>query len=110
MSVSDQQAKSLLKAIYFLIFVVFVNIAMNLYYFLNPTISQNIDNEKKQYWHLKSISRDIPDNDLGKKISYGYQLITETSSYIGPLAKSTAMRFAGNNLSCNNYADQLNNL
>ncbi len=53
-------------------------------------------------WHLKSIETDLPPGEEGAKIKYGYLLITNTSRNIGPLAKDEHMRFAGNNLSCNN--------
>lgn len=53
-------------------------------------------------WKLKSIETDLPPGEEGAQIKYGYILITETSERIGPLATETSMRFAGNNLSCNN--------
>ena len=56
----------------------------------------------EQAWKLKSIETDLPAGEEGAQIKYGYILITETSERIGPLATETNMRFAGNNLSCNN--------
>lgn len=53
-------------------------------------------------WHLRSIDTDLPSGAEGEKIKYGYDLITKTPLYIGPLAKAVNMRFAGNNLTCNN--------
>jgi len=53
-------------------------------------------------WQPKSIERDLPKGEEGLEIKYGFRLITETSEYIGPLAKDEKMRFAGNNLSCEN--------
>jgi thiosulfate dehydrogenase len=53
-------------------------------------------------WHLRSIETDLPPGEEGARIKYGYYLITKTSEYIGPLAKDENMRFAGNNLACNN--------
>ncbi len=53
-------------------------------------------------WRPKSIETDLPPGEEGAKIKYGYILIKETSSNIGPLAKNENMRYAGNNLSCNN--------
>ncbi len=53
-------------------------------------------------WRMKSIETDLPPGEEGAKIKYGYILITETSERIGPLAKDESMRYAGNNLSCNN--------
>lgn len=53
-------------------------------------------------WKLKSIESDLPRGAEGAEIKYGYLLITKTSEYIGPMAKDPEMRYAGNNLSCNN--------
>lgn len=53
-------------------------------------------------WRLKSIETDLPQGEEGAKIKYGYILITETFQKIGPLAKDPNMRYAGNNLTCNN--------
>ncbi len=53
-------------------------------------------------WHLKSIETDLPPGKEGAMIKYGYILITETAKQIGPLANDENMRFAGNNLNCNN--------
>lgn len=63
-------------------------------------LHENLPKEKQ--WKLKSIESDLPPGEEGAKIKYGYILITETSEKIGPLAKEKSMRFAGNNLSCNN--------
>lgn len=45
---------------------------------------------------------DFPSGVEGQFVQYGYQLFTQTSHYIGPEVKETSMRFAGNNLSCQN--------
>ena len=45
---------------------------------------------------------DLPQGEEGALIKYGYLLITKTSDQIGPLASDPSMRFAGNNLTCNN--------
>jgi thiosulfate dehydrogenase len=42
----------------------------------------------------------LPDGKMGDYIKYGYQLITNTSQYIGPDVADPEMRFAGNNLDC----------
>ena len=74
--------------------------------FYNLPISELIPNKesdvKKNNWQLKSIESDLPIGVEGAKVKYGYLLITKTSEYIGPLAKNPDMRYAGNNLSCNN--------
>ncbi len=43
-----------------------------------------------------------PDGADGDLIAYGYKLVTETFSLIGPEASAATRRFAGNNLSCQN--------
>lgn len=54
------------------------------------------------HWQPKSIKKDLPPDQRADTIQYGYQLITNTSRWIGPLAKKGAIRYAGNNLSCSN--------
>ncbi|MDD3343753.1 MAG: c-type cytochrome [Sulfurospirillaceae bacterium] len=44
----------------------------------------------------------IPNNMFGDYVRYGKQLITETYKYIGPEVADKNMRYAGNNLACNN--------
>lgn len=56
----------------------------------------------EQPWHLRSIETDLPPGEEGARIKYGYILVTKTSEHIGPLAQDVNMRFAGNNLACNN--------
>lgn len=56
----------------------------------------------EQPWYLKSIDTDLPPGEEGAKIKYGQILVTKTQEYIGPQAKDENMRFAGNNLTCNN--------
>ncbi|PHN01584.1 c-type cytochrome [Flavilitoribacter nigricans] len=68
-------------------------------FFREPTVVQPV---AESSWHLKSIDTDLPAGDEGARIKYGFILITKTSEYIGPLAKEDKMRFAGNNLACNN--------
>jgi thiosulfate dehydrogenase len=53
-------------------------------------------------WRIRNIETDLPEGKAGEIVKYGYELITKTTEYIGPLAKDKKMRFAGNNLSCNN--------
>ena len=43
-----------------------------------------------------------PDGPGGSEIAYGYDLVTRTFALIGPEVADAAMRFAGNNLSCQN--------
>lgn len=44
----------------------------------------------------------IPNNMFGDYVRYGKALVTETYKYIGPEVADKKMRYAGNNLSCNN--------
>lgn len=44
----------------------------------------------------------VPAGDQGPLIAYGYELITRTFANIGPAVEDRAMRFAGNNLTCQN--------
>lgn len=44
----------------------------------------------------------VPGGDDGPLISYGYELITRTFANIGPEVEDRDMRFAGNNLTCQN--------
>ncbi len=53
-------------------------------------------------WHPKNLQTDLPPGEPGARIRYGYELLTKTYEHIGPLARDANMRYAGNNLSCNN--------
>ena len=44
----------------------------------------------------------IPNNQFGDLIRYGKELVTSTYKYIGPEVEDENMRYAGNNLSCQN--------
>ncbi|HSU06766.1 MAG TPA: c-type cytochrome, partial [Acetobacteraceae bacterium] len=44
----------------------------------------------------------LPQDDYGRAVRYGGDLILHTSALIGPDAPATAMRFAGNGLECQN--------
>lgn len=44
----------------------------------------------------------VPGGDDGRLIAYGYELITRTFATIGPEVEDRALRFAGNNLTCQN--------
>ncbi|AHJ11619.1 c-type cytochrome [Sulfurospirillum multivorans] len=44
----------------------------------------------------------IPNNMFGEYVRYGKALVQETYKYIGPEVNDPKMRYAGNNLSCNN--------
>lgn len=44
----------------------------------------------------------LPDDDWGRAVRYGRDLVSKTSSLIGPEVANPAHRFAGNNLNCQN--------
>lgn len=76
------------------------------FYTIHALFPELTGDEKPVYnastWRPKSIETDLPPGDEGAEIKFGYLLITKTSEYIGPLARSAEKRLAGNNLSCNN--------
>ena len=50
-------------------------------------------------WKVPDVDK-LPDDILGQTVRYGRDLITKTTSLIGPDAKDPAMRFAGSGLTC----------
>lgn len=44
----------------------------------------------------------IPDNKFGEMVKYGKEMVVNTPKYIGPEVSDEKMRFAGNNLTCQN--------
>src|ERR1700678_729494 len=52
-------------------------------------------------WAAPSIGT-VKDDPFGKLVKYGYALMTDTANHIGPTAADPAMRYSGNNLSCQN--------
>ena len=46
--------------------------------------------------------KNIPNNQFGEIVKYGKELIVHTSKYIGPEVENPNMRYAGNNLNCQN--------
>lgn len=55
--------------------------------------------ERQTPWVVPNIDK-LPNDDWGRTVRYGRDLITKTSSLIGPEVKDPARRFAGNNLNC----------
>jgi thiosulfate dehydrogenase len=45
---------------------------------------------------------DVGDDPFGKLVKYGHSLFTDTANQLGPAISDPAMRFAGNNLACQN--------
>lgn len=54
---------------------------------------------KGWFWEPPTVPRDLPADSL---IQYGYHLISQTYRYIGPDVADSEMRYAGNNLTCQN--------
>ncbi|MCE7990394.1 MAG: c-type cytochrome [Roseivirga sp.] len=52
-------------------------------------------------WSPRNINTDLGDSREDRLAKYGYEVITQSSRYIGPLAEA-GNRYAGNNLSCQN--------
>jgi thiosulfate dehydrogenase len=46
--------------------------------------------------------RTVGDDAFGKLVKYGYALMTDTANQIGPTVADPAMRYSGNNLTCQN--------
>ena len=46
--------------------------------------------------------RTVGDDAFGKLVKYGYALVTDTANQIGPTVSDPAMRYSGNNLTCQN--------
>ncbi|MDF9798812.1 thiosulfate dehydrogenase [Catalinimonas alkaloidigena] len=53
-------------------------------------------------WFPPAIDTDLPEDERGRQIRYGYLLLTETSKWMGPQVKNPDMQYAGNNLACKN--------
>jgi thiosulfate dehydrogenase len=50
-------------------------------------------------WSVPDI-KELPDDAWGRTVRYGRDLVSKTSSLIGPEVSDTSRRFAGNNLNC----------
>jgi thiosulfate dehydrogenase len=52
-------------------------------------------------WSIPDVGK-LPDNDWGRTVRHGRDLIAQTYALIGPEVSSVTKRFAGNNLACQN--------
>ena len=50
-------------------------------------------------WDVPDVDK-LPDDDWGRTVRYGRDLVARTASLIGPEVSDPARRFAGNNLNC----------
>ncbi|WP_047244957.1 c-type cytochrome [Maribacter thermophilus] len=58
------------------------------------------EDTKVAEWRPKNVLAEL--NNMPSDVKMGYFLVAETSNYMGPSAKDSTMRFAGNNLACTN--------
>ncbi|MCP9200529.1 MULTISPECIES: c-type cytochrome [Flavobacteriaceae] len=81
-----------------LIVVLFIGIFL---FDSNPSlfIKSEISSEA---WQPKDVDAELASGFMPSDVKYGYQLIAESSKYMGPQAQDPGMRYAGNNLACIN--------
>jgi thiosulfate dehydrogenase len=96
-----KQIKGLLKGVYICLGFLFVFTIMVFYLNSNPDVFSS-DAKQTNTWKPRSLQTDVPEGAEGELVRYGYELILNTSQYIGPLASDESSRYAGNNLSCGN--------
>ncbi len=60
------------------------------------------DFKKPKMEYIVPDMKTLPDNEYGKLVKYGKELIVHTYKYIGPEVEDPSMRYAGNNNSCQN--------
>lgn len=73
------------------------------FYFGNKEPHNNSSDKKTDFFAPSRFNLDsLPQDKQGKMIRYGYHLVAHTSSIIGPDVRNPVMRFAGNNLACQN--------
>jgi len=49
---------------------------------------------------IANVDKNLPDSLDSDLIKYGFKVLSSTSKYVGPEAKDTSKRYAGNNLDC----------
>lgn len=67
-------------------------------YVQNPELFAGKVNQ--ELWAPKDPEAEIAGGFIDPIVEYGYALVTETPSHIGPMAEDPEMHFAGNNLAC----------
>ena len=63
--------------------------------------AENLAPPDQTIWTVPEIGA-LPDNDYGRQVRRGRDLITATYAHIGPEVSDPAKRYAGNNLACGN--------
>lgn len=100
-----KDSKSLVNLIFkiFISILVLISVVFLGLYVYNSSPS-NLVKEKisEKDWVPKDIQLEIPKGIVAKDVEYGYQLLSETSKRIGPMAEDQKMHFSGNNMSCTN--------
>jgi thiosulfate dehydrogenase len=64
-----------------------------------PSLPSDSSGTSATAWTIPNIDS-LPDDDWGRTVRYGRDLISQTASLIGPEIADTTHRFAGNNLNC----------
>ncbi|QBR71205.1 cystathionine gamma-synthase [Beijerinckiaceae bacterium] len=57
--------------------------------------------ESSPIWSVPDLTS-LPDDEYGRQVRFGRELITATYAHIGPYVADPAKRYAGNNLACGN--------
>jgi thiosulfate dehydrogenase len=66
-----------------------------------PAKAQQSTPQKPSIWTVPEIGA-LPDDDYGRQVRRGRDLITATYAHIGPNVANPAKRYTGNNLACTN--------
>jgi thiosulfate dehydrogenase len=66
-----------------------------------PASAQYVNAPADPMWTVPEIGA-LPDNEQGRLVRRGRDLITATYAYIGPAVADASKRYAGNNLACTN--------
>ena len=96
------KVKSLLRLVVVLLCAVAILFVLNIGLQLNRTLQSKFRFNTTNSWKPKNIKEDTPEGLKGEKIRYGYELITNTANYIGPLTSKNSATYTGNYLTCNN--------
>ncbi|MEG9326962.1 c-type cytochrome [Salinimicrobium catena] len=64
--------------------------------------SSESEAETETEWAPKDVQAALTSGEMDEMVEYGYHLVAESASYMGPNAEDPAMQFAGNTLSCTN--------
>ncbi|MFO8147500.1 MAG: c-type cytochrome [Bacteroidota bacterium] len=100
-----ERFKKFIKSLYFLfgtiIVLVVVLFSVLLYYNSNPTYFL-ADKSGDEFWTPNDIVNDPLRNFINPEARYGFLLVSESPSQMGPQAPDESMKYAGNNLKCTN--------